>query len=366
MASDRNTRTKQSSGTSGSDDRARGASRGKRRKRPQSSVNLLSLLALVLVVLLISEGHLVYIMFTQTGSEDVSVSASGGAQTAAAPEEAAEPETGFADNTEANPGSVDLPLAGFSSAASGSGEIPEETPREETEPAEVYSEQLDSPVVVGKTEPPVDDSYFSDAVFIGDSRMEGFRNASGITQGTFLTSVGLNISSMSAATIATADGTISVYQGLSGTQYSKIYVMLGTNDLGYYPWEMFPDEFSGVIEQFHKLQPGAIIYICSVIYLEEALAAQSASYNTNENVRIINDYLLEVAEEHSEYCCYLNLNEIFSNGYGALKEGYSSDGVHLYESALQEMLQYLKNHYVPVEASAETYAEEDTDTGADA
>ena len=37
-------------------------------------------------------------------------------------------------------------------------------------------------VVVPAQDTPVDDSYFEDAVFIGDSRMQGFRNLSGITK----------------------------------------------------------------------------------------------------------------------------------------------------------------------------------------
>ena len=81
-----------------------------------------------------------------------------------------------------------------------------------------------------------------------------------------------------------------------------VIVMLGTNDLGYYPWEDFLPNFEKVIQQFHKLQPDATIYICSVIYVEEAKV--SASYNNNENVRKINGYLLEICETY-DYCYYL-------------------------------------------------------------
>ena len=49
---------------------------------------------------------------------------------------------------------------------------------------------------IKKQATPVDDSYFSDAVFIGDSRVEGFHMQSGITQGTFLTGVGMNCVAM--------------------------------------------------------------------------------------------------------------------------------------------------------------------------
>ncbi|MBR1900004.1 MAG: bifunctional adenosylcobinamide kinase/adenosylcobinamide-phosphate guanylyltransferase, partial [Lachnospiraceae bacterium] len=113
--------------------------------------------------------------------------------------------------------------------------------------------------------------------------------------------------------IATADGNISVYQGLSGQQYDRIYLMLGANDLGYYPWENFLPTFESVLEQFHELQPHAIIYVCSVIYVDESKVAAGFEYDNNDNVRTINGYILQACED-LWYCYYMNLNEIFSDG----------------------------------------------------
>ena len=145
--------------------------------------------------------------------------------------------------------------------------------------------------------------------------------------------------------IATADGNISVYQGLSGQQYDKIYLMLGANDLGYYPWENFLPTFESVLEQFHELQPHAIIYVCSVIYVDESKVAAGFEYDNNDNVRTINGYILQACED-LWYCYYMNLNEIFSDGYGSLLSDASSDGIHLYAPYLENMLKYLKNHYI--------------------
>jgi hypothetical protein len=213
------------------------------------------------------------------------------------------------------------------------------------------SEEIDSPAVVKETAPPVDDSYFANAVFIGDSRMEGFRNSSGITQGTFLTGVGLAINDMDKQIISTADGNVSVYQGLSGHQYDKIYLMLGANDLGFWPWEEFLPTALSVLEQFHKLQPNALIYICSCIYVEESKVV--TDYVNNANVIEVNKGLLEACEQ-LPYCWYVNLNEVLSNGWQALIQDASEDGVHLYEHYSKIMLGYLKNHYVSDTAAGST------------
>ena len=158
-----------------------------------------------------------------------------------------------------------------------------------------------------------------------------------------MTSVGMTLTSISDTLVQTADGNITVYQGLSGRQYDKIYLMLGTNDLGFYPMEEFLKTAEYVLEQFHELQPGAVIYICSVIYVEESKV--TTSYVNNNNVIAVNAELLKACEDLS-YCYYLNLNEVLSDGNHSLIPGASGDGVHLYADYSKLMLDYLKSHYI--------------------
>ncbi|MDD3797253.1 MAG: hypothetical protein PHE06_15060, partial [Lachnospiraceae bacterium] len=203
----------------------------KRRKNQQNNLLVLKLLILVIIVLVIFEGRLIVTMFTQQGEIEVT-STSGTTASTSQTDETENEAAGTASAVSSQNTVAAAPLAGMTSIlARQSAAV---TPETETEPP---VDTINSPAVVPETDPPVDDSYFSDAVFIGDSRMEGFRNASGITQGAFLTSIGLGIDGMANASISTSEGNISVYQGLSGEQYSKIYLLLGTNDLGYYPWE---------------------------------------------------------------------------------------------------------------------------------
>lgn len=328
----------------------RSSSRTRRKRRPQNNLMVLRLLILVIVVLVVFEGRLVYRMFSQNSS-------AGNTATVQNTEDPAQegtvtdPSSSDGEETpdytaEAAPdGEGPIVLAGFSANGEyaetpGSGSQTVEPDQPSTVAA---AEMIDSPALVGKQDTSVDDSYFSDAVFIGDSRMEGFRNTSGITQGTFLTSVGMSIDALPETRITTPDGNITVYQALSGRQYGKIYMMLGTNDLGYFPWEMFLDDVETILGQFHKLQPKAVIYICSVIYVDESKT--TTDYVNNENVITVNKYLLEACED-LDYCRYINLNEMFNNGYNALLPEASQDGVHLYEKYTKMMLQFLKNHYI--------------------
>ena len=335
----------------------RSAGTKKRRKSVRTDAGrflIAKLLALVCLVLVVFEGNVIYRLFSHQVGTSVEIMNSGNdAQTEGLLQDSADPDvavsTKEASSTSGGNASV-VALAG-----GGSDDVLPESPSTDSTPAVQSSEYIESSKVVPQRDPAVDDSYFNNAVFIGDSRMEGFRNSSGITQGTFLTGVGLSVADMGRQIIATADGNISVYQGLSGQQYDRIYLMLGANDLGYYPWEDFLPQFESVLKQFHELQPQAEIYVCSVINVDESKIAPGFEYDNNDNVRTINGYILDACED-LWYCYYLNLNEIFSDGNGGLIPEASPDGIHLYPDYLAMMLDYLKTHYITDEEFAQEKA----------
>lgn len=190
--------------------------------------------------------------------------------------------------------------------------------------------------------------------------MEGFRNISGITQGQFFTSVGMSLSGLiSEPLIKTPDGNITVAAAVSGGTYRKIYLMLGTNDLGEYDLEGFHDRFTSATSRLMELQPNAIFYICSIIYVEEAKVT-TGDYVNNTNVDKLNAILLQICEEQGYH--YLDLNEFLSDGYGSLIGDASSDGIHMETKYCKQMLDYLKNHYVTTESSDTDSADPESET----
>ena len=392
--------TKTSSSRSSSSQRTAGKNTASARRRsvPNDDMLVLKLLLLVAAVLVIFEGRLITTMFS-VSHEPVIVGSSPDdettARTASAEKQnnadlkdendAGEASADEALSVDAQPadtapgGEEDASSSGASTSADGAalaGFTGEDTaasvPASDTdstvtssdsssiydENGYVISERIDDPKVVPLQAASVDDSYFSDAVFIGDSRMEGFHYTSGITQGDWLTSVGMTLTSISDSKVSTPDGTITVYQGLSGRQYKKIYLMLGANDLGFWPWEEFLPTAISVLKQFHELQPSAQIYVCSCIYVEESKVV--TDYVNNANVIQVNEGLLEACRE-LDYCWYLNLNEVLSSGWQSLIQDASEDGVHLYEYYSKVMLTYMKNHYLTGTEQASSPAKEETE-----
>lgn len=215
--------------------------------------------------------------------------------------------------------------------------------------------------VVQKQATAIDDTYFADATFVGDSRLEGFRNQSGITTGDFLTSVGMNVCDIfTKQSIASPDGNITVFQAMYPEKCKKIYFMLGTNELGNV-WEDFTKGYRLMMSETRRLFPDAIIYAIAVPYVEEAKVT-TGDYINNANVEKMNNIILNICNEGGYY--FLDVNEVLSDGNHALINGASSDGVHMYEEYCKKMLDYLKTHYVSETSasSADTSSENSSET----
>ena len=202
-------------------------------------------------------------------------------------------------------------------------------------------------IVVPEQASAVDDSYFEDAVFIGDSRMQGFRNLSGITKGSFVTAVGMELENFyTDSQIATAAGNVTVLDALKNINFSKIYMMLGTNELGAYDMSQVGESYRQVLADIKQLSssPDPIVYVYSVIYVDEPLVT-TGDYVNNTNVDAVNMEILTMCKEEGYQ--YINLNEVLSNGYHGLISGAAEDGIHLNTDYCKEWLEYTKTHYIP-------------------
>ena len=181
---------------------------------------------------------------------------------------------------------------------------------------------------------PVDNSYFDDAAFVGDSRTDGFMIYSGIGTGTNLTSNGLSIFKLEEKKALTIDGVeYTLLEALALEQYGKVYLSLGVNELGYFDDQGFYDKlgyfddqgfydnYCKAIDEIRKLQPNAVIYIQGLIPLnEEQIAATTGrTYLTNDHLRVYNDLMKQAAQE--KQVVYLDLYSVFVDENGALPAG---------------------------------------------
>ena len=189
--------------------------------------------------------------------------------------------------------------------------------------------------------PAVDNTYFEDAAFVGDSRTDGFLLYSGIGTGTNLTSNGLSIFKL-----AEDRKEYTLLEALALQQYGKVYLSLGVNELGYYDDQGFYDNYCKAIDDIRRIQPHAVIYVQNLIPLNEEVIAQTTkrSYLTNEHLRVYNDLIKKAAQE--KQVAYLDLYSEFVNENGELPAEASKDGVHLRSDWCKQWLTYLQTHTV--------------------
>ena len=190
----------------------------------------------------------------------------------------------------------------------------------------------------------VDASYFDDAVFIGNSQMVGFANSTDLP-GTYYCAVGLNASSFFTSPVAkTSAGKVTIPQALRGQSFSKAYVLFGVNEFGWSSADAFVAKYEQVIATLRQNNPNMIIYVESVLPVNEFLA-QSNGYGTNVNngnVAKFNEALYAMCERLG--VCYLDIHSLFVGEDGKMPVANSSDGLHVNRACVAMWSDYLKTH----------------------
>ncbi len=192
----------------------------------------------------------------------------------------------------------------------------------------------------------VDESYFNDALFIGDSRMEGFGMHSGLNA-TFYAATGLQLHKIDTyKVVRTPNGKVPIFSVLQPNLYKKVYIKVGLNELGWGSDELFLQEYADLIARIRALEPGAIIYVHGLIHVTAA-KSQTDPVHTNEKINARNALLQQFALQQQAY--YIDINEVVSDANGALLPDLTSDGIHLKAQYMEVWKNYLMAHAVVVQ-----------------
>lgn len=226
----------------------------------------------------------------------------------------------------------------------------DELPAGEPEPAAEedggWQQEISEPGC-GELYSAVEDDYFADAVFIGDSRTVGMFEYGGLKDtADFYASTGLTIYKMFSSEIVAVEGQkkkISVEQALSENSYAKIYLMIGINEMGTGTVESFAAAYGEAVDHLLELQPDAILYIQGIIKVTTERSRQG-DYINNEGIEARNEALARLAD--NERIFYLDVNPEICDETGGMTESYTFDGVHLKAQYIDIWKTYLKEHAV--------------------
>lgn len=193
----------------------------------------------------------------------------------------------------------------------------------------------------------VEDDYFADAVFIGDSRIVGMYEYGGLEEiSAFYASTGLSVHKLFTSAVVPVEGQrkkITIEEALSQEQFAKVYLMVGINEMGTGTVESFLEKYAECVAHIRELQPDAMIYLQSIIKVTEERSLQG-DYITNEGIDSRNEGIAAMA--NNENIFYLDVNPSVCDETGAMVAEYTYDGVHLKAQYITLWKDFLKCHAV--------------------
>ncbi len=171
-----------------------------------------------------------------------------------------------------------------------------------------------------------DKEYFSDALFIGDSRTMGLKLYGSFDNADYFAEPGLSLYSLPRTRLAVGEHEkIGLTELLEKEAYGKIYLMLGINELGY-NFDTTLEKYHALVEELRTKQPEAILYVCANLHVTSVRNEHDEIHN-NANIDKINAEIEALADEQDIF--YLDVNVLFDDEEGNLDKEIASDDSHI-------------------------------------
>ncbi len=221
-----------------------------------------------------------------------------------------------------------------------SSSVPQQEPSSSSSTGGTANAPLDKPV---PESPPVTDSYFDDAVFIGDSISEGIELYGLMDNATIVAHTGLNPQTV-LSPIKKKDGTVvDVFAEVRAAMPEKIYVMMGINGIAWINEKSFINFYGQFLDRLISENPGSTIYVQSILPVTSSKEKSDDRY-ANSKINSYNEKLLQLAAEKKVR--FVNVAEAFKDGNGCLPEDVSPDGIHIVKNYYLKWFEYLRAHTV--------------------
>lgn len=183
-----------------------------------------------------------------------------------------------------------------------------------------------------------DKEYFSSSLFIGDSISTGLSLYGFLDQDNVFAQQGL---APSTALDAEIDG-VTLSDKIASFKPKKIFVMLGTNSVGYADNETLAASMKELVEKISGLTK-AKIYVISI----PPITPEAEQSDENElTKKDIDDYNAKLKTAVSgSGASFIDLNSVLSNSDGYFDADYAEmDGIHFMGTTYEVMLSYLQKH----------------------
>lgn len=219
---------------------------------------------------------------------------------------------------------------------------PESPPesKHESEPPSALTDSIPSQTEIKIQEPIIpDDAQTGDSLFIGDSRTVGLYEYAEMQDTDFFANVGMTVYNIRKKAISVPGvGKVTLDELLEGKKYSKAYLMLGINEIGYNT-EKTVKKYRELIDFIREKQPDTKIFIQANLHVDEERSSKDAVIN-NPAINSFNNAISEIADSTNIF--YLDANVLFDDKNGNLSADKTEDGTHPYAKYYSEWGRWLE------------------------
>lgn len=136
-----------------------------------------------------------------------------------------------------------------------------------------------------------------------------------------------------------------------GTEPSRIFINIGTNDIGSpdYQLESLMERYEEIISRIQERLPEAEINMMAYYPVNETDKVPEGERGktafvtrTNENIGIANAAVEKLAAKKG--CRFINANDGLTDERGKLKKEFTIEGIHMYANGYQVVLDNLKQY----------------------
>ena len=171
----------------------------------------------------------------------------------------------------------------------------------------------------------VSDGWYSDVLFIGDSRTVGLRDYARSGNADYFCTVGMSVFNYDDRTASDINFSKQTLDSLlKNKTYGKIFVSLGINECGYSTGSLIR-AYSELINRIRELQPGAKIILQGIITVTEKYAGNK-DYFQPSHIQSINDRIKGLSNGSTIF--YIDANPYFTDSKGFLYSDITGDGCH--------------------------------------
>lgn len=200
---------------------------------------------------------------------------------------------------------------------------PTEADVQETQPPETQAPTEPQP-----TEPPyieLDESWFDDALFIGDSRTVGLRELARLGEADYFCAQNLTVFQVLNWRGTDHDRYYKKHldEVLQMETYGKIFIHLGLNECGNKK-ELIIAKYQEIIDTIRTYQKDAVIILQSVMTVTDYKASNEEF--SLERITALNEAIAKLAEDNG--LKFMDTNEWAADEEGYLREEIAMDGAH--------------------------------------